>query len=315
MKKFLGKLLIYIALLSGITLGINEIYKQQGGEYDKFVKGVPDGLQICNFGSSHSRAAFTYDEIGKKYVCFNFGLAEQSLPYDYRILVNYKDKLQNNAAVFIVISYFSLFGPSVSQEKDFASKNKRYYKFLPPELIYEYDARTNFYVNYFPALADEKLISIFQHVYSFFRKPPETSGVRLFTPELAEKEIIYEYTRHVAANVDSHGIRIRKDDALEALYSMIQLCREKGARPILLTTPYLHEYVDIVKKNDPKFFEDFYGIINKVVGDTGAEYYDYSSDERYTNNYALFRDTHHLNKKGAKIFTDNIMREVLGIEP
>ncbi|MBQ6970979.1 MAG: hypothetical protein IJP86_01340 [Synergistaceae bacterium] len=94
---------------------------------------------------------------------------------------------------------------------------------------------------------------------------------------------------------------------------MIETCRQLGATPILITTPYLSEYNEAVRQNDPEFYADFYSVIGEPVKKTGVKYYDYSSDERYSNDYSLFFDNDHLNRKGARIFTDNILREILGV--
>lgn len=312
MKKFLTKLAIYIVILSSIAMCINEIYRCQGDEADKFVKGVPYGIQICNFGSSHG-GAFNYIDVKDKYVCFNFAMGGQSLPYDCRILENYKDNLQTGAIVFIIISDFSFFGVDDPETKDFASKNRRYYRFLRPELIQHYDAKTNFYVNYFPAIADGNIVSLIEHMYSFFCPPHENSQTKIFNHDKALRQVVGVYSRHIATNVAPDGHRIYKNDAQEAIYNMINICREKNCRPILVTTPYLREYTDFVRKNDPEFFADFYSAINEVVKNTGIEYYDYSHDERYINDYSVFADNDHLSKHGAILFTNTLMREVLGI--
>ena len=93
---------------------------------------------------------------------------------------------------------------------------------------------------------------------------------------------------------------------------MIQLCRDKDIEPILVTTPYLAEYPNAAKENDPSFFNDFYGVIAEIQANTGVRYYDYSSDERFSSRYDLFINTDHLNREGARQFTNILMEEVLG---
>ncbi|MBQ7221106.1 MAG: SGNH/GDSL hydrolase family protein [Synergistaceae bacterium] len=312
MKKFLVKLVIYVVILSSIALCINEMYRHQHNEADKFVEGVPSGIQICNFGSSHG-GAFNYIDVKDKYVCFNFAMGGQSLPYDCRILENYKDNLQAGAIVFIIISDFSFFGVDDPETKDFASKNRRYYRFLRPELIQHYDAKTNFYVNYFPAIADGNIVSLFEHIYSFLCPPHENSQTTKFNHDKALSQVVGVYSRHIASHVAPSGQRIYKHDAHKAVYDMINMCRERNCRPILVTTPYARDYIDFVRENDPKFFADFYNAISEVVKNTGVEYYDYSHDERYTDDYAVFADNDHMNREGARLFTNTLLREVLGI--
>ena len=106
---------------------------------------------------------------------------------------------------------------------------------------------------------------------------------------------------------------MKKHEAIEALYGMIELCHEIGAVPILITTPLLNEYNDIIKQRDAKFYDDFYSLVHEVSDKTGTRYYDYSHDERYVDNHELFIDSDHMNLRGSRIFTDNLLREVLGI--
>ena len=53
-------------------------------------------------------------------------------------------------------------------------------------------------------------------------------------------------------------------------------------------------------------------MIAKIQEDTGVEYYDYSCDERFADNYSMFMNSDHLNKYGAREFTKIVMEEVVG---
>ena len=169
MKKFLCKLFIYALLLLAITIGENILFLYKHSSNDNTLSfnrnDVPYGIQICNFGSSHGYN-FNYEDVSNDYVCFRFALGGQALTYDYRILQNYKDRISDGAAVFILISYFSLFGQPEAQLQDFASKNREYYKILRKDLIEHYDMKTDFYVNYLPALAGYDFFSLMKILFS-----------------------------------------------------------------------------------------------------------------------------------------------------
>ena len=77
---------------------------------------------------------------------------------------------------------------------------------------------------------------------------------------------------HIINKYDDDGNRIENQEEIDALYALIKGCQEKGAIPILITTPYLHEYTDAVKENTEDFYDQFYSIIDRVVTDTGVEY-------------------------------------------
>ena len=285
MKKFLRNLVIYLSLVIAITFGLNGLY------------------------------GFNYEDFTGKYMCFNFALSSQSLLYDYKILLNYKDKIKNGAYVFIVISYFSLFGKTEAEEKNFESKNRRYYKFLPSSLIMNYDAKTDFYLNYLPVVLQSNILSIVKNLL-FPPKEVINKWDKDTTPQEVKLDAEAAYTRHLVMNkTDENGMRIYNQEAFDSLYAMINLCRELGAYPILITTPFLSEYTDLITLREPKFFSEFNSVIDKIKHDTGVEYYDHSQDKRYCRDYSLFMDSDHMNRKGARKFTNDLLREVLGIVP
>lgn len=312
MKKFLCRLLILTSLILIIIAALNivYIYKYNKNAEETSFTNVPDRIQICNFGSSHGRRAFNYEDVEKNYVCFNFSLSAQSLLYDYRVLTHYKDKIQNGAVIFLVASYFSFFGKPEAEWLDFASRNRRYYKILPAYLIEQYDMKTDFYVNYFPALIADNLINFLETI--LITKKSSGNKVMQSDNEIL-KNSYSAYVRHFEGQKDKNGKRVYNHRNIESLYRIINICREAGAVPILTTPPFFHTYNETIRKYDPEFFDEFYGVIRKIVGNTGIKYYDYSSDSRYVYDKNLFDNADHLNVKGARLFTDNLLREASGI--
>ena len=307
MKKFLSKILIYISVLLIIVLGINALYLHYEKDFygiSDFLNGVPDNIQICNFGSSHGQGDFNYIDLRGEYTCFNFALAAQTYLYDYKILQNYKSKIQKGATVFIPVSYFSFVGVPETQEPGFTSKNSRYYKFLPAKFIEQYDFTSDIFINYFPALVPDNIRMFVESLYapdeSFFENGTDGSNAEA------------RYKDHlVYGKFDENGKRIYNHEAIEALYKMIEELKTLEARVILITTPFLREYNDFAKNNAPDFFKEFHTIIDEIVEKTGVEYLDYSNDERYTNDHSIFVDADHLNKRGARKFTNNLIQEII----
>lgn len=321
MRKFLIRIIIYVSIIIAVILAVNLCYFRIDPEYKTM--NVPENIQICNFGSSHGKCAFNYEDFKGRYVCSNFGMTSQSLLYDYRILQHYKNKLQPGASVFIVVSYFSFFGRPEAEEKDFLSKNKRYYKFLPPELILQYDWKTDLYVKYLPCLSTKGLLVLVKRILGVNREAKifeenfnlNDKGWNIVTDaHNAALDAPAAYSRHIETRVDSSGQRLRKQEAFDAVYGMIELCRQIGAKPILVTVPYTREYTDIIRKNAPDFFAEFYSVVEKIRRKTGVEYYDYAFDERFCGDYSLFINSDHMNMEGARRFTNTLLREVLGID-
>lgn len=134
----------------------------------------------------------------------------------------------------------------------------------------------------------------------------------ILAQRIAQSNARYWFFDYVESRKNSDNSMKRNENELAALYSIIDICREENATPIMITTPFLKEYNDTVAENDPAFYEDFYGIINEVSARTGTPYYDYSRDERFSGDYSLFSDTTHLNREGGLKFTKIVTEEVLG---
>lgn len=318
MKKFVGKLILLILIVAAITGAVNYVYvshcinlstMKDVKNDSAYIENVPTGIEVCNFGNSHGYYGFDYGE--KNETCFNFALPSQSLSYDYRIMDSYKENIAPDSTVIICVSYLSFFGPDETSDSEFESMNKRYYHFLDKEHIKEYDFKTKLFVHYLPGVVvsddSEWLMTLLG------RNSEEDMWSEVTDAESAAAQAPGRYKKHVADRLDENGERIFNEEEIEAVYDMIKLCKEIGARPVLVTPPFLAEYTDEVMKNDPHFLEDFYGVTEEIKNNTGVEYYDYSFDERFVGKYELFMNTDHLNKAGAEYFTDIIWDEaVLG---
>lgn len=321
MKRFLKNILIFLLAVVILTVSLNVACIERGrrnnhgtmGEIrnnNDYIRDVPNGIQVCDFGSSHGFYGFRYRAF-PDVVSFNFALVSQYPSYDYRVLQQFGDKLAENAAVFIELSYFSFFGPDETEEENFSAKNRRYYLFLSDELIKEYDVKTDLYMNYFPALLTSGPINLVQTLLD--TNSTDTWDYET-NPEAAAVHGPARSKSHILLRLDENGRRIINQVEIDALLDLAALCRELGARPIFITTPYLSEYPDAIEKDDPTFFDDFYSVIDEICSKTGAPYYDYSRDERFSGAYSLFFDSDHLNRKGAEKFTSVLLEEVLGLQ-
>ncbi len=320
MRKFLTKTAIYVFVVVAIALALNMWYLQINPNHTAM--NVPENIQVCNFGSSHG-CAFNYADFKGKHVCSNFSMTSQSLFYDYSILQHYQDKIRPGATVFILASYFSFFGTPEAESKTFQAKNKRYYKFLPRELIMQYDRNVDLFIKDLPCLSPTGLTVFIKHLFKLDRTAHlipsdfnrrDTSEIKTTNPSDAAITASQAYGRHISGQFDENGRRLRRQESFEAIYGMIDLCKKLGAKPILVTVPYLREYTDAFRKNDPEFFSDFYAVIEEIKRNTGIEYYDYAFDERFCRDYSLFANADHMNIEGARRFTNTLLHEVLGID-
>lgn len=314
MKKFIRIVISYVMVLVFISLAINAVYvkmsKTDSDNTEKF-SDMPNNIQVCNTGSSHGLYGFNYEN-HSEVACFNFGLVSQRLSYDYRLLYNYQDNLAEGCVVFIPISYFSFLGKDEVDGEDFESKNQRYYKILPSNLIKEYD-RTVYFYNKFPALSAGGG-SILR---TFAGKGLDHEGIHAKWEQTADDidltaNVEAAYERHLVKNkLDESGRYILRQEDLDAVYDIITLCNKNGWKPILVTMPFLEEYSSLAYERSSDYLEIFYELINDIVEDTGVEYYDYSLDDRFSTRHDWFMNGDHLNKEGAKQFTDVLFEEIL----
>lgn len=323
MKRFLTKILAFVLIITSITAVMNFVYiikldKADADNTKKF-QSIPSSIKICNFGSSHGLCGFNYEDVNE-ISCFNFGLSSQMLSYDKRLFDYYESNILEGAVVFIPVSYFSFFGNDERMGDWFAEKNKRYYRILPNEMIKDYDINTDIFVNYLPALSASALPASVNFIRVMLGKSEDTNGetwsgvpwsaVASDIDIQADAEAAYE--RHcVTDKFDKDGNRIINREEVEALKGLIEACYNNNLTPVLVTTPFLHEYTDEIKRNDPDLYKEFYTIVDSIIDGTGVVYYDYGFDDRFQENYNWFVNCDHLNKEGARQFVNILMDEVV----
>ena len=314
MRKFIKLLSVYVCILALIVLFVNCWYialdHRDPNNTNKF-NNVPDHIQICNFGSSHGLYGVNYEGYEDTYTCFNFALNSQTLSYDARILEYYQEHLQEGTIVFVTISYNSFFGIPETEYADFETKNMRYYSFLPANLIKNYSIKTNI-LSKFPSLyAYETLpLALIGH---YLDADTSLSGWEA----VADEYHLPDNTTHAIKNhlitgkLDENGERIINQEEIDALYDILEICEAKGAVPILVTPPFSLVYNNLIDIRVKDFAADFEAVINSIVSDTGVTYYNYAKDIRFNKDFTYFRDTDHLNKMGAKLFTNILMEEIV----
>ena len=261
-------------------------------------------VNIGNLGSSHGECDFSYDKImSKGYTCFNFANTSQSYNYDYAVLKEFGHYMSDGSVLFIPVSYFS-FNNEVVNSTEAEAMSIRYYHFLSPENIPDYDLYVDIVTHKFPILsAGEDILQLFPDLNTALTAHAANDGIDMeeFIRRTQER-----YSRHFD-NKDEYFLPER----IENLYDIINFCRERDITPVLITTPFSKYYNDLVSS---EFMQEFYATINKISHDTGVSYYDYSHDERFYDNLEYFSDSDHLNETGAVYFTDILWDEVAEME-
>lgn len=150
----------------------------------------------------------------------------------------------------------------------------------------------------------------YESIADVFYKENENDNIWNTALNASNYDASYTVRKHIGQCCDDMGNVLLNPDSIEAIYSMIDVCKEIGVRPILITTPLTSKYRNGIMSDKMELYDAFYEQIEKIVDKTGIEYYDYSFDERFSNNLDYFMDVDHLNKKGAKKFTKIVLQRL-----
>ncbi len=306
MKRFLVKSLLFLALTFGIMLALNRRYEETNhwkkeNNVWKF-NFVPDGIQLANFGSSHGEVSFKYDGL-PQYTTFNFGLSSQRYFWDYGLLRQYADRFAPEAVVLLPVSYFGITGRS-----NYDDIRPRYYRFLRREYFDRWDTIEAIRYAKLPVLiAGTNILRCIKDI------PPEHIDVFAGrTSHLAGEALrTYCLNKHQKWTSPQHeGGKEGYRQNLAELCQLVELCLERGLRPILITTPICTVLNDIYAE-DEDFFPTFYRFIADMQAQfPGLLHFDYSHDPEFSPKVMLFADGDHLNASGAELFTARVVADL-----
>lgn len=259
-------------------------------------------VEIANVGSSHGAYDLVYDELTEEgFSCFNFGNVSQTYQYDLSMLKEYGHYLKEGCIVFIPVSYFSFNNETVN-DTEAQALSVKYYHCLSPENIPDYDLYTDIVTTRLPILsAGEDILKLL---------PDMALSLTAFASEDAGGVDVAEFADRAAKRYDRHFNNKEElflPEREEQLADLILYCKEHGFTPVLLTTPFSVYYNNPVSE---EFLNRFYDTINRIASDTGVNYYDYSHDDRFGENLALFSDSDHLNPEGAQYFMEILEEEI-----
>lgn len=262
-------------------------------------------IHVGNLGSSHGAYDFNYDALQEKgYICFNFANTSQSYDYDLAILQAYGQYMEEGSVMFIPVSYFS-FNNEVVNATEREAMSIRYYHFLPPEYIPNYDFYIDVVTHKIPILsAGEDILKLLPDLKLSLTAHAADDGI---DEEEFARRAQERYSRHFD-NKEEYFLPERIDE----LYAIIDYCQTHDITPVLITTPFSKYYRDLVSD---EFLEEFNATVTKIASDTGVSYYDYSADERFRDNLNYFSDSDHLNDQGAEYFMDILLNEVKELRP
>ena len=302
MKKFLIKLALIIVPFVVLLFVLNFIFSKSYywnvyyTEQEKF-SHVPKEIQLANVGSSHGVYAFDYSDI--PYTAFNMAVSWQHHGYNYYIIKQFADCFSKDAVFLIPISYFDI--TRIEEEPLY-----KYYKILEKSNFPDWNIKDYFLYKVFPFFSTKE-------PWKKFFMNENNSPVAAYEKVISTGEsiadssrIMYEtFTKDNGAERGEEGFRYN----IEAVSKIIDFCHEREILPVLVSTPQVDLLNDIYTQTD--FFDTFYRFTDTLKEKyPGLIYLDYSQKPEYFSDYSLFFDATHLNKKGAKKFTAQIVQDL-----
>ncbi len=205
----------------------------------------------------------------------------------------------DGSVLFIPVSYFS-FNNEVVNRSEAEAMSVRYYHFLSPENIPDYDPYVDIITNRLPILsAGEDILKLFPNLSPVLTAHAANEGIDVeeFARRAGER-----YSRHFDKKEEYF-----MPERIEELRAIIAYCQEHEITPVLITTPFSKYYTDLVSQ---EFLQEFRETVFGIASDTGVVYYDYSFDERFRENLQYFSDSDHLNPEGAAYFMSILWNEL-----
>lgn len=308
MKRFVKKIILFVLIIGAPLLTVNQMYKNTNFYLSMnelyWIKVYPQEIELLNLGNSHEMNAIRMFD---KYrgVSHNFATSSQPFYYDYQILKNLEGSIAENAIVLIPISLFDWYYNY--QElflEDTASYNKRYYRVLPASSMLYYNFEDDVRYHFLPVItAKENLKYIVEDV------------------DLPRKETANYYTNPngVRSNADwkyeswmNYVMKLEEDIKQENekwFRKMIDLCYERGYRPVVISTPIPYT---LTEKFSAEFLAEFQETNESVVAEyPGLLFLDYSQDTEFTENLMYFQDADHMNTYGADAYSERLLLDLV----
>lgn len=299
MKLFIKKLTLLL-LLCALTAGAANLafYLVKGSltpaNVERF-RNAPAQIQVANLGSSHGQNGFSYlhhPELAAVSLAFGY----QTLDQDERVLENYIGRFAEGATLYIPISSFSLIAEP-STRSDILALNRRFYYFMRRDLIIDFSWR-EWLAAMSPGLFYPSWLNEHWSVDEF-----DEVATRTTDPDSAKQDAETTLEGHILMYRKDGGYALRQEN-VDCLTRIVRLCKEHGITPVLITTPFLSEYNDIIPAD---FLAMQMSFLDSFIAEQGIEYLDFSRDSRFAGRYDLYINSTHLNGEGALYFTDLLL--------
>jgi hypothetical protein len=300
MKRFL----LYVALFSAMilaTLAAGEwLVRRAPNPYRTKAEAVAargGEVETLILGSSLTYYGVIPSEYGPG--TLNLANVSQLYEWDYLLLKRYAALMPRLRLVIIPVSYCSFFDPPFTEADEWWYET--YYQLYMGVKRHSWLSRYGSEVANFPVYAG-KVRNILQGREGVVS---DADGFGLgYTVEA--RQLNWESTGPATARRQTAPDDRYVSYNLEYLNRLVELCRELGAEPVLVTTPWWHTYRESL---EPSQRDRSKALAADVARRYGLRYLDFSADGRFVDED--FYDADHLSDRGALKFT-HLLRDTIG---
>ena len=269
-------------------------------------------FDLVNLGSSSAKWAFDFSEFDIK--AMNWAQQPQTLLEDYNLLRHFHSILKQGGFVLIAIMPFTSLNKSTGLMDAI-----KYVKFnLHGEPIQPYMFnKAQLYANYPILFKKQAIKALIKYFLGRDKKIGECPETQLDLNPMSKEELERDAKRWIDGWKRQFGISdfeapLTKENEegrayrIKLMQRLIDFCTERGYKPVYIILP-VTEY--LAKYFTPKFEETYiYSYLKEVNRDVLT--LDYSKDKEFRFNDDLFFNSFFLNKKGRKLFTRRVLKDL-----
>ena len=302
-----------VAFLASVPIKKLSWYKDTYGDLIKFKKQLFN-TKVAVLGSSPAKWAL--DEFVTGTTCANWATAPQSFSDDFRVLKNYHSYLSPNG---IVLLFFSHCRGLMQDYKD-ASHFKKYHYFLHPILNPFYNECV---YTQLKKEIDYPIFSILKHplkVLKFIIKRDilKRNARNAIFNKMNESQLEQDAEKWILGWKKEFGesafdaplcARVQEsvDYNKKLLLEMAEFCKERNLRLAFVIPPLTNA---LKSKFSDRFTQAaLYDLMKPACEKYGIPVFDYLNDTELQDK-DLFFNSFFLNKRGRKLFTEQLLKDV-----
>lgn len=262
---------------------------------------------LVNLGSSSSVYAFDYTGTGIK--AMNWALQPQTLHYDFKLLKQFHSILKKHGVVLISIMPFTSINKTTGLSDAVRYMNPLWDEMIDPE--YRRKAR---WMNRYPVLMGKPAIKAFikcligrdkrnvrQHVE---KNPMSQNELKENAKRWADGWMNQFHIADLTAPLteeNARGRRIR----IRLMQDIVDFCTEREYQPVFVILPMTKHMMYYLNDDFKKIY--IYDYLQELNRDVPT--LDYTIKDKFADD-SLYRDAYMMNNHGARVFTDDVVKEL-----